>query len=73
MIAFGFVTIVGLIALGLGQNWLTIAGLLPLLYLLPCAAMMFMCMKGMNHGPQATAAPASTSAVDTFQQARTDV
>ena len=62
-----------LTALALGESWVTITGLLPLLYILPCAAMMLMCMKGMNHGQkagngdsasQAPAAPPSTS-VDT--------
>src|SRR6266478_4232023 len=32
-------------ALALGQHSLAAANLLPLLYVLPCAAMMFMCMK----------------------------
>lgn len=30
------------------QNWVAFATLLPLLYLLPCAAMMYICMKGMK-------------------------
>jgi len=30
-----------------------VADLVPLLYVLPCAAMMFVCMKGMSHGQQA--------------------
>ena len=51
--------IVGLIlaagaALAIGQHWLALADLLPLLYLLPCAGMMAMCMKGMKHGQQPT-------------------
>jgi hypothetical protein len=49
------------IAIGLGQHWLTASELTPLLFLLPCLAMMFMCMKGMNHGQQAGPAPASVS------------
>jgi hypothetical protein len=44
-------------ALALGQHWLTVAGLTPLLFVLPCAAMMFMCMKGMNHGQQTKTTP----------------
>jgi len=48
----------------LGQHSLAAANLLPLLYVLPCAAMMFMCMKGMHHGQQKgaaqTEAPAPT-------------
>ncbi len=51
-------------ALALGQHSLAAANLLPLLYVLPCAAMMFMCMKGMHHGQQKgaaqTEAPAPT-------------
>jgi hypothetical protein len=43
---------VGAIALALTQHWLAVAELGPLLFLLPCALMMFMCMKGMNHGQQ---------------------
>lgn len=39
-------------ALALGQHWIAIADLVPLLFVVPCAAMMFMCMKGMNHGQQ---------------------
>jgi hypothetical protein len=49
-------------ALGLSQHWLTVADLVPLLFVLPCAVMMFMCMKGMNHGQQTSAAPASAGA-----------
>ena len=47
------------IAIGLSQHWLTVIELTPLLFLLPCLAMMFMCMKGMNHGKQTSAAPDS--------------
>lgn len=41
---------VALVVLGLlaGWTWLGTAAVLPLLYILPCAAMMAMCMKG--HG-----------------------
>lgn len=34
-----------LAALAISQNWIAFAALLPLLYLLPCAAMMYVCMK----------------------------
>jgi hypothetical protein len=61
-LVFGGGAIVALTALALSQHWLAVAQLLPLLYLLPCAAMMFMCMKGMNHGPQAGGTQAPTSA-----------
>ena len=49
----------GVVALALGQRWLAIADLAPLLFILPCAAMMFLCMKGMNHGRQNDSAQAS--------------
>jgi hypothetical protein len=39
-------------ALAVGQHWLAVADLVPLLYVLPCAVMMFVCMKGMGHGQQ---------------------
>ena len=61
-LVFGGGAIVAGTALALSQHWLTAAALAPLLYLLPCAAMMLMCMKGMNHGEQTSAAPASASA-----------
>jgi hypothetical protein len=38
--------------IALGQHWLAISDLVPLLIVLPCAAMMFKCMQGMNRGPQ---------------------
>lgn len=40
--------------LALGEGWVTFAGLAPLLYSLPCAAMMVFCMKGMSSGMQKT-------------------
>jgi hypothetical protein len=46
-------------ALALSQHWLTVAALVPLLFVLPCAVMVFMCMKGMNHGQQAGAVQSS--------------
>jgi len=33
-------------ALALSQHWLTVVDLVPLLFVVPCAVMMFMCMKG---------------------------
>ena len=39
--------------LALGEGWVTVAGLTPLLYSLPCAVMMIFCMRGMSHGTQA--------------------
>jgi hypothetical protein len=53
------VVAVAAVALALGQHWLAAADLAPLLLLLPCAAMMLMCMKG-NYGQHPNAAPAST-------------
>lgn len=40
------------VALALDHHWLAVADLVPLLFVLPCAVMMFRCMKGMNHGQQ---------------------
>jgi hypothetical protein len=40
--------------LALGEGWVTVAGLAPVLYTLPCAAMMMFCMKGMSRGMQTT-------------------
>jgi hypothetical protein len=37
------------VALALGQHWVAVADLVPLVYVLPCAAMMFVCMR---HGQQ---------------------
>jgi hypothetical protein len=47
------------IALALSQHWPAIADLAPLLAVLPCAVMMFHCMKGMNRGQQTDTAQAS--------------
>ena len=47
------------IALALSQDWLAVADLVPLLVVLPCAVMMFTCMKGMNHGQQVDTAQTS--------------
>src|SRR5260221_14164683 len=51
-LVFGGGAIVAGTAFALSQHWLTVAELTPLLYLLPCALMMLMCMKGMNRGQQ---------------------
>lgn len=56
-LVIGGVVVAAAIALALGQHWLTIAALTPLLFLLPCALMMFMCMKG--HGRQTDQASAT--------------
>jgi hypothetical protein len=39
-------------AFALGQHWLTVADLVPLLFVLPCAAMMLKCLKGANGNPR---------------------
>ncbi len=44
----------------LGEGWVTVAGLAPLLYAAPCAVMMMYCMKGMGGKSQATQNPAPT-------------
>ncbi len=56
------VAVAGLIMLALVANWIAFASLMPLLYVLPCVAMMFMCMKGMNHGQKAGSSDAASSA-----------
>jgi len=58
---FGGGAVVVAVALALGQHWLSIAALPLLLFLVPCAVMMLMCMKGMNHGGQTDGAQASIS------------
>lgn len=50
--AVASVVIAAGIGLALSQHWFDIADLLPLLFVLPCMAMMFVCMKGMNHNQQ---------------------
>jgi hypothetical protein len=54
--------IVAAVGLALSQHWLTVAALTPLLFLLPCAVMMFMCMKGMHHDQQTGASQATANA-----------
>jgi hypothetical protein len=46
-------------ALALGQHWLAVADLVPLLFVLPCAVMMFHCMKGMKRETQTDGAQTS--------------
>ena len=52
-VVLGSAAVVGT-GLALGEGWVTVAGLAPLLYSLPCAAMMVSCMKGMSRGTQVT-------------------
>jgi Protein of unknown function (DUF2933) len=42
--------VAGIAALASGWYWLGFAAIAPLLFLLPCAAMMAFCMKGMGNG-----------------------
>jgi len=49
----------GVVAFALDKHWLAIADLAQLLFILPCAVMMFICMKGMNRGQQNDSAQAS--------------
>jgi hypothetical protein len=56
-------------ALAVGQHWLAIGDLLPLLFVLPCAVMMFKCMKGIDREPrtgttEATAPSDTPTAID---------
>lgn len=49
---------VAVVFFALSQHWLAAAALLPLLYILPCAVMMSMCMRGTNYGQQTNTAQA---------------
>jgi len=42
--------VAGIVALASGWYWLGFAAIAPLLFLLPCAAMMAFCMKGTGNG-----------------------
>ncbi|WP_225769703.1 DUF2933 domain-containing protein [Inquilinus sp. Marseille-Q2685] len=56
----------------LGWGWLGFAAMAPLLYLLPCMAMMAFCMKGMGrHGGEAPGARRDTSGSDPVSPSRT--
>ena len=54
----GGAVVVGAAAFALSQQWLAAVDLVPLLYALPCAAMMLMCMRGMNGGHETNTAQA---------------
>lgn len=56
---FGGAAVAGT-GLALGEGWVTVAGLAPLLYAAPCAVMMMFCMKGMSGGKQATSNQSSS-------------
>jgi hypothetical protein len=42
--------VAGIVALASGWYWLGFAAIAPLLFLLPCAALMAFCMKGAGNG-----------------------
>ncbi len=72
LIAAAVTTVAAAGSLALGQHSLAVANLLPLLYVVPCAAMMFMCMKGMHHGQQTgTAQTSSQNEAPTTTDVRT--
>jgi hypothetical protein len=50
-------TVAAMTGLALSQHWLAVADLLPLLFVLPCALMMGMCMKGMSRDQPAENSP----------------
>jgi hypothetical protein len=64
------------ITMALSQHWLAIGDLLPFLAVLPCAVMMFLCVKGMNRGQQTDTAQASlrneAPSLPTFEAKATD-
>ncbi len=47
----GVSVVLAVAAAALGSAWLGFAAVLPFLYLLPCLAMVAMCMKGMKNQP----------------------
>lgn len=53
-VIFAVSAVVAVVVLALAQQWLAVAQLTPLLFLLPCALMMFMCMKGHGRRPDST-------------------
>jgi hypothetical protein len=61
-LVFGGGAIVAGTALALSQHWLTFPEVAPLLFLVPCAVMIFVCMKGMSHNQQTSADPPSAGA-----------
>lgn len=52
------------IAVALWQQWPTPGALAPLLIVLPCALMMLVCMRRMNHGQPSDPTPAPTDRPD---------
>ncbi len=67
----GGAVVTAAVILALTQNWLALANLVPLLFVLPCALMMLKCMKGSHHGQQSqdepTAARPEASVASHFQ------
>lgn len=53
---------IGIVGLVAAWTWFGTAAVLPLLYVLPCAAMMVMCMRGNGGSGNAPARPNSSAA-----------
>ncbi|KSV64877.1 hypothetical protein N185_34385 [Sinorhizobium sp. GW3] len=62
-VIIGVVAIAGL-GLALGQNWLTFAAIAPLLFVVPCMGMMYMCMKGHGGDKSNVSPPAPSKKAD---------
>ena len=62
-LAVGAAVAAAAVSLALGHQWLAVTDLVPLVVVLPCAVMMFMCMKGMNHGQQTDTTQASVQSI----------
>jgi hypothetical protein len=60
--AVAMAVVLGMAAFGLGWAWLGLAAVLPLFYVLPCAAMLAFCMRCMRHEGGACAPPARNAA-----------
>lgn len=54
------------------RRWLSLAALAPLLFTLPCAVMMLMCMRGMKHGSNAETRPSALNGQDDQDLALTE-
>ena len=57
-------------AIVLGWKWLGAAAMLQLLFVLPCAAMMLTCMRGMGQGKQDASATQDDSTIKRSDDAR---
>ena len=72
LVIAGAVIAAGATTVALSQHWLAAADLVLLVFVLPCAAMMFMCMKGKDgqqtDTTQASARPETPAATDIRNQ-----